>query len=55
MKDGQVITLSASEGISVNGQVLEGKGWKLVLSPLGTLKKFLVKNFANKKISSTFA
>jgi hypothetical protein len=32
MKDWQVITLSASEGISVNGQVLEGKGWKLMLN-----------------------
>jgi hypothetical protein len=32
MKDWKVITLPASEGISNNGQVIEGKGWKLLLN-----------------------
>ena len=32
MKDWKVITLSASEGVSNNGQVIEGKGWKILLN-----------------------
>ena len=32
MKDWKVITLSASEGVSNNGRVIEGRGWKLLLN-----------------------
>ncbi|HWK04789.1 MAG TPA: hypothetical protein VNS58_14210 [Puia sp.] len=32
MKDWKVITLPASEGISINGRGIEGKGWKLLLN-----------------------
>ena len=33
MKDWSVITLSASDGISINGRAIEGKGWKIMLNP----------------------
>lgn len=31
MKNWSIITLPAGDGISVNGQVIEGKGWKIIL------------------------
>lgn len=33
MKDWSVITLSASDGLSINGRAIEGKGWKIMLNP----------------------
>lgn len=32
MKDWKVVTLPASEGLTINGNIVEGKGWKLELN-----------------------
>lgn len=39
MKDWQVITLEASQGITINGQILDGRGWQISLNPRWEIMK----------------
>jgi len=39
MKDWSVLTLPAAEGITISGQIIEGKGWQITLNPGWTIIK----------------